>query len=400
MAKLEAGRKSSQYIIKSIMPDVCITPGSPPTPVPYNISIKLDGAIKHSEDVNFKGEPAAMVALRCSPVKGNEQGTLGGVMSGVNMGWCRPQNFVPSVRVNGLNALFHNDTFCFMNCAGPDGPFNTMGKLYCLDDMATGPAASPDDPLAGDPPLSLTPDEARFLGADQGILAKIASTPGLTVELAKMAYGIAQNGLSTTSIVSGLGSIAGVAGLEHVAQAADLGLKAKAIADTDWNNPAVALGALGGAMGIGSALRGSPQLANLSKGLSVMATGVGALQAFNAPNTGAMMSGLSSIAGVRATAHQQRQSSNREQGNKSNQNYSPVDKNSNTHSSRSQMSEETSLSSQNDRLNLSIKDIAQQVIPYRQKVDQARSIKTALNISRTTLPSEFMYRLNESPSKE
>lgn len=301
MAKLEAGRKGSSYIIKSLLPDVCKVPPNA-VPTPFDIQIKLTDATLYSENVNFKSEPAAMIVLRCEPVTGNEAGTLGGILSGVNKGACRPINFVPTVRVNNKNVLYHNDNFCFMNCAGPDGPFNTIGKLYCLDEMATGPAANPEDPMAGDPAIALTPEEASAMGGKPSLISKIANTPGMGVKLAKMAYGVSQNGFSPEAVLGGLGSIAGVAGFDGLAKTANLGLQAKKLADTDWNNPAAALAALSGAVSLGGAMSGMSSLGKTAKSLKTLSQAVGISQAFKANKSGGMMMGVNAVSGLRTAA--------------------------------------------------------------------------------------------------
>ena len=65
---------------------------------------------------------------RTDKVTGNEPGTGGGVKSGVNKGWCRPISNRTSIFVKG-HELIQNDNLYDMNCAGPEGPGNTVGRL-------------------------------------------------------------------------------------------------------------------------------------------------------------------------------------------------------------------------------------------------------------------------------
>lgn len=301
MAKLEAGRKSSKYMVKSITPDVCLTPPNM-TPVPYNITIKLGEADKVSPNVNLKKEPAAIMSLVQSPVTGDEAGTGGGVVSGVNKGWCRPATFCPTVKASGHHLLYDQDTFCLMNCAGPKGPANALGKLHCLDDTSPGPAAKPGQPDAGDPPLEMTAEEASKFGGNASLVSKILNTPGMTVNLAKMAYGVVENGFTPEAVLGGLGSIAGIAGYSNLAKAANIGLQAKQLASTDWSNPAAALAALGGAAGLGGSLASSNALAQVSKQLNTFAKGVNAVQRLKSNKAGAMALGVNTMSNARVKA--------------------------------------------------------------------------------------------------
>lgn len=302
MATQEAGRKSSQYIIMCIAPDLCKTPPKGDI-IPYQISVKLENAIRYSPNVNFKGEPAAIQSLRCGPVKGNEAGMLGGVKSGVNLGWCRPVNMCENVRVNKLSTLYHENTFCLMNCAGPDGQHNTIGKLYCLDDMLTGPVANPSQPMAGDPLIELTENEKEFLADGAELLDIIADTPGLGVDLAKTLSDHSEESFGVASVLGGLGNLAELSGQSDavsVSGGADMGLPENVLADTDWNNPRAALAALAASQDSNNRLSNSPQLGQISKTLGELGMGGDTAQTPNSKR-GAMMMGVNAISAVRAS---------------------------------------------------------------------------------------------------
>ena len=68
------------------MPDVCITPAAPsPIPIPYpNIAMSSD-ADKGAKNVTVDGNPILVEGSTFSRSSGDEAGTNGGVMSGVNM---------------------------------------------------------------------------------------------------------------------------------------------------------------------------------------------------------------------------------------------------------------------------------------------------------------------------
>ena len=119
--------------IVCLSPDVCLTPrGSKNVPVPYMIVSKLDWSVRAVTNVTFCGEQAFTMDSRTRQVTGNEPGTGGGVQSGVNLGWCRPQSNKSNFFVNGQQ-IIQDDCIFEMNCAGPQGSSNTLGKLV-IDD--------------------------------------------------------------------------------------------------------------------------------------------------------------------------------------------------------------------------------------------------------------------------
>lgn len=119
--------KSAKIIC--LAPDVCLTPiGNSMVPVPYMIVSDLAWSERTSANTQFTGEQAFTMDSRTDRVTGNEAGTGGGVKSGVNTGHCRPISKKTSVFVNGAE-LIQNDNLYDMNCAGPEGPGNTVGKL-------------------------------------------------------------------------------------------------------------------------------------------------------------------------------------------------------------------------------------------------------------------------------
>lgn len=98
-----------------VFPDVCKTPAAPsPIPLPYpNIgqsadtssgptTVKLDGQMPMTKDAKYMKS------------QGDEAGTLGGVMSSVNMGECEYMMYSFDVKFEGKNVcrlgdpLFHN----------------------------------------------------------------------------------------------------------------------------------------------------------------------------------------------------------------------------------------------------------------------------------------------------
>lgn len=119
--------------IVCLAPDVCLTPmGNSVVPVPYMIVSKLEWSDQTIPDVTFGGQQAFTMASRTNKVTGDEAGSKGGVKSGVNKGWCRPQSNKTTVFVKGREVI-HHDCVYEMNCNGPDGPSNTLGKIAYFD---------------------------------------------------------------------------------------------------------------------------------------------------------------------------------------------------------------------------------------------------------------------------
>lgn len=116
-----------------LSPDVCLTPiGNSMVPVPYMIVSKLSWAQRTVHSVKFTDLEAFTMNSRTDKVTGNEAGTGGGVSSGVNTGWCRPISKKTNVLVNG-HELIQDDNLYDMNCAGPEGPGNTVGRLIYFE---------------------------------------------------------------------------------------------------------------------------------------------------------------------------------------------------------------------------------------------------------------------------
>lgn len=128
-----ARHSGKNAIIVCLAPDVCKTPvGNVVVPLPYMIISQLDWSEKTVSHTQLTGLKAFNMNARTNKVTGDEPGTLGGVKSGVNLGWCRPQSNKSSVFVDGAE-LIQNDNIYEMNCAGPDGAGNTIGRLVYFE---------------------------------------------------------------------------------------------------------------------------------------------------------------------------------------------------------------------------------------------------------------------------
>lgn len=129
MSHSAARHSGKNAMIICLAPDVCLTPvGNLVVPIPYMIVSQLDWAERTVANTQFTGRQAFTMQSRTNKVTGDEPGTNGGVVSGCNTGWCRPISKKGTVFVGGTE-LIQNDNLYDMNCNGPDGPGNTVGRL-------------------------------------------------------------------------------------------------------------------------------------------------------------------------------------------------------------------------------------------------------------------------------
>ena len=249
MAFEEGTAKTSDFIVKSLVPDFCLSPGAP---VPYDIVGFLDESIMTSPNVRFKGFPVFDMASRVTTVWGDELGIGGGVISGVNKGMCRPFIPVTTVRCNGFLTCRHHKTLFFMNCAGPEGPGNTIGEVIFLGAMAPGPVGPCGvlPPNANSIVAPQTPGEIGCL-PDLGSMADgLGSSIDDMVDLAQKAYQLSQVDWSNPQAALGaIAGVAGMAGFPEIADAMNMANKAVGIAKSGLSNPGALLDAAMGLAG-------------------------------------------------------------------------------------------------------------------------------------------------------
>lgn len=253
-------------------PDVCKTPPSG-VPVPYPIVGFLQDHLRESPSVRFHGKWAMTMNSRVTKVTGNEAGAMGGVVSGVNMNYCRPITFSPTVNVNSHPILFHEGTDMFMNCAGPEGPGNTVGKLlYC--GPAGGASMGPDGPPPGDP--DLVPE----IPLEEGFIGKLLSVDGIA-GLAQMAPQLAT--MDWSNPMSALGAIGGICGLGGLDTAGQL----------------MGLASQAGSMLMGGGKSGgSPGAGGLGAQLATAGNAAASLVTANWSNPGSILGAAGNLAGV------------------------------------------------------------------------------------------------------
>ncbi|XXX77196.1 PAAR-like domain-containing protein [Sorangium sp. So ce134] len=132
MAENEGIRKTGNAWVVCIEPDVCKTPiGDEMKPVPYQIRACLAAGVDEASTVRLGTFDTTTMASRITRVEGDEPGTGGGVKSGVNLGYCRPISHSTTVQAQGNNIIYHTSLYA-MNCAGPNGPENTTGKVVFM----------------------------------------------------------------------------------------------------------------------------------------------------------------------------------------------------------------------------------------------------------------------------
>ena len=98
-----------------VFPDVCKTPASPsPIPIPYpNIGMSSDTS-QGPTKVKTDGQMPMVKGAKYSRSSGDEAGSVGGVVSGVNMSECEFLMYSFDVKIEGKNVcrmgdpLLHN----------------------------------------------------------------------------------------------------------------------------------------------------------------------------------------------------------------------------------------------------------------------------------------------------
>ena len=86
------------------MPDVCKTPAPPPVgqvPIPYPNTAMLNQATNVSTKVKFVNKEVVTLKSKIPKSMGDEAGTLGGLVSGMNMGEVQFKKGSSTVKIEG-----------------------------------------------------------------------------------------------------------------------------------------------------------------------------------------------------------------------------------------------------------------------------------------------------------
>jgi hypothetical protein len=129
--KLTVVHKRSDGVAMSGPPDVCKTPTpSGPVPIPYvNVAFSKD-LVKGSTTVQADGESIALKDSEFATSIGDEPGTVGGVISGVNKGKAKFANYSMDVKVEGRNVCRLSDPMLLNgNQSNTTNPAEMQGLL-------------------------------------------------------------------------------------------------------------------------------------------------------------------------------------------------------------------------------------------------------------------------------
>ena len=102
--------------MSTVFPDVCKTPAppAPPVPIPYPNIGQASDTTGGPSTVTTDGQMPMVKGSKYAKSSGDEAGTIGGVMSSVNMSECEFMMYSFDVKLEGNNAcrlgdpLFHN----------------------------------------------------------------------------------------------------------------------------------------------------------------------------------------------------------------------------------------------------------------------------------------------------
>ncbi len=119
MAEETAVAKDEQFIITSVLPDVCLTPCENGSPVPYPLIHHMGQSMHCSPNVFFAGKAAYLHSESfVDSVKGDEAGAGGGIATGTNTDISHNISHSASVFINGCELVRTGDTV-WMNSSKP-----------------------------------------------------------------------------------------------------------------------------------------------------------------------------------------------------------------------------------------------------------------------------------------
>lgn len=103
-------------------PDICYVPGAPPIPIPFPNIGYLKDAIKCALTVKVENKPMVLETSEIPMTKWDDPGTVGGVVSGVNMNKINFLEYSSKVFVEGKAVVY-------LGCKTAQNNYNALGKF-------------------------------------------------------------------------------------------------------------------------------------------------------------------------------------------------------------------------------------------------------------------------------
>lgn len=127
MANEAATAKDAQFVLVSMLPDLCLTPSKNGPPIPYPVTHDMGQSKQCSPNVYFRGQPAYLhEESYVDNIKGDEPGAGKGVVSGTHTEISRSEKHSTSVFVNG-KYLVRTGDMVWMNRAEPGNAGGSTG---------------------------------------------------------------------------------------------------------------------------------------------------------------------------------------------------------------------------------------------------------------------------------
>jgi len=158
MGDKEFARKIPKAYVVTTTPNVC---KSPTAPVPYVSFSKFDEAVYTADTVKMTRCVTFTMNSRLSRTFADEGGVGGGMKSQVFGGMCRPFKHQSSTVFAQGGEICRHDMLMEVNCAGPDGPGNTYGKVLYAESLSCASVTSEGEIVVEQDERSTSEDVAQ-----------------------------------------------------------------------------------------------------------------------------------------------------------------------------------------------------------------------------------------------
>jgi hypothetical protein len=152
-------RKNGKWVLQSLTPNVCLTPGGgTPVPVPYTCFEEGATAENVAASVRFTGQNAFTLESILPTTQNDSPGTAGGVISGTVGGICEPIQCIEVIRASSIPIVCDRQLFWMNNR-------NCLAVAYYepvpVDRMKKTDYSSRDEckPAEGQPTQKMTAEE-------------------------------------------------------------------------------------------------------------------------------------------------------------------------------------------------------------------------------------------------